>query len=109
MEKQETPTEKRRAVIRMTVDYYMENYPVEYQQVIKKVNQKRFAKNTEFAEFKEKESGPSKTDYMQRHLLDLPERLYLALQAAVGDPLQDKKELAWFCKKYPQFLVTKKY
>lgn len=81
-------------------------FPTEYSNFLMSHREKQDNKVNKFAELKG-------SDHVIRHLTDMPESLYMALQLNLNAEewdwlfLSSKRDgMAWFMKTFPQFKIT---
>lgn len=96
----------RRQFISGTVKRYIENYPEEYNAFLKDLEYRRAIAN-------DKRLGKVSGDKELRVGLSIPRRLIDTFQYILkGDEKQfgnEKGEMKWFAKKFPQFLLPNEY
>lgn len=102
-----TSTKIRRKFITDAVKHYVEKYPEEYADFKAQMD----ARRVDLADKKHATADKAKDI---RLAVSMPSRLYNMLLVALNgdeEPLfcDEKKELAWFSKKFPQFLIPNEY
>lgn len=96
----------RRQFISDTVKRYIEQYPEEYEQFMKQLEYRRAIAN-------DKRLGKVSNEKELRVGLSLPERLMRVFQYVLKEGEkrfgEEKGEMKWFAKKFPQFLLPYEY
>lgn len=96
----------RRQFIVDAVEYYMKKYPEEYQEFIQYVAQRRTNMN-------DRNFGKVKGTSELRVGVTLPRRIYdifsYSLKGEEKPFGEEKGEMRWFTKKFPQFVLPSKY
>jgi hypothetical protein len=106
----------RKAFIEDSVSAYIRNNPVEYQQFVSQVKAKR-AKlfDKKFGQMKTFKNGKAKVDEDTfRVALSIPSKLWNVFDTVLDGREnsrfgEEKGELGWFAKKFPEFYLPEKY
>lgn len=89
-----------------TVEMYMKNYPEEYQEFLEYIASRKI-------ELNDRNFGKLKGTSELRVGISLPRRIYDIFSYVLkGEEKvfgEEKGEMKWFAKKYPQFVVPNKY
>lgn len=99
--------------IKKVVREYIRAFPVEYENFLKSHRVRQYNKQNKFAEIK---GG----DQLVRHLVEIPESLYMALRMkledeqfnwlySVGGFENSHAGMSWFMKTFPQFKVSEDF
>jgi len=97
--------------IKICVQEYMKLFPTEFEQ---------FKKSNQVTISKQENKFASREGAIERHLFDMPEKLYQAITLSLtkeeldwwkasGIFLKDFSGVQWFLKNYPVFKVTKDF
>lgn len=97
----------RRQFITDCVERYKQNYGGEYELFLYQLQKRK-------DEMKDKRLGMTRDDNEIRLAVSMPERLYGMLSVALDGEHEknfgdDKGEMEWFVKKFPEFLVPNQY
>lgn len=94
----------RQRFITDVTEHWIKNHPKEYEQVMALIKEKR-------GKMWDSNLGKIKGNKGMRPEIKFPQGLYSALDMSLDEPrfLRDPKELRWFCKRFPQFMVPYEY
>jgi len=100
--------EARKRRIKKLVKAFKTKYPKQYNAVVEKVKEKR--KRLEDDEYASIDQDLDWAELDIRHAVETPEKLHDWMDVALSNPnfLEEKDELRWFMKEYPEFKVAKK-
>lgn len=95
---------QRKIFIEEVVKEFKKKFPEEYQLIVKSCQQQRVLKRDKWG------SDGAGWEEAWRWTLRLPARMFMILDMVLEEPrfLEDQKELEWFKKTFPEFLVCEK-